>query len=140
MKDKMTHSPYLLFEDRARANPEATLLIAPASAGLPYASQGFRYSYGEVFAEAAALSRRFAAAGYGLGSRVALLLENRPEFFTFWLALNAIGVSIVPINPDLRRDELLFQRVRVGGCPPAQHHACQERTQHDVESEGGRDR
>jgi acyl-CoA synthetase (AMP-forming)/AMP-acid ligase II len=109
MKDKMTHSPYLLFEDRARANPEATLLIAPPSAGLPYAPQGFRYSYGEVFAEAAALSERFAAAGYGIGSRVALLLENRPEFFTFWLALNAIGASIVPINPDLRRDELLFQ-------------------------------
>jgi acyl-CoA synthetase (AMP-forming)/AMP-acid ligase II len=109
MKDKMTHSPYLLFEDRARANPEATLLIAPASAGLPYAPQGFRHSYGEVHADVAALSRRFADAGYGLGSRVALLLENRPEFFTFWLALNSIGASIVPINPDLRRDELLFQ-------------------------------
>ncbi len=105
----MTHSPYLLFEDRARAMPDAPLLIAPASAGLPYAPQGFRYSYGEVLADVAALSRRFAAAGYGLGSRVALLLENRPEFFTAWLALNAIGVSIVPINPDLRRDELLFQ-------------------------------
>jgi len=109
MKDKMTHSPHLLFADRARANPEAALLIAPASAGLPYAPQGFRHSYGEVFVEAAALSQKFAAAGYGLGSRVALLLENRPEFFTFWLALNAIGASIVPINPDLRRDELLFQ-------------------------------
>jgi acyl-CoA synthetase (AMP-forming)/AMP-acid ligase II len=105
----MTHSPYLLFEDRARAMPDAPLLIAPASAGLTYAPQGFRYSYGEVFADVATLSKRFASAGYGLGSRVALLLENRPEFFTFWLALNAIGVSIVPINPDLRRDELLFQ-------------------------------
>ena len=43
----MTYSPYLLFEDRARANPEAPLLVAPVSAGLPYAPQGFRHSYGE---------------------------------------------------------------------------------------------
>ena len=105
----MMHSPYLLFEHRALKNPDAPMLIAPKSAKLPYAPDGFRYSYGEVFARAGLLKRRFAEAGYGIGSRVALLLENRPEFFDYWLALNAIGVSIVPINPDLRRDELLFQ-------------------------------
>jgi Acyl-CoA synthetases (AMP-forming)/AMP-acid ligases II len=38
-----------------------------------------------------------------------LLLENRPVFFLHWLALNALGVSIVPINPDVRPDELSFQ-------------------------------
>ncbi|MDE1996655.1 MAG: AMP-binding protein, partial [Rhizobiaceae bacterium] len=103
------HSPYLLFEMQAKARPDAPLLMAPASARLSYAPQGFHYTYGEVFRDVSALKERFAAAGYGLGARVALLLENRPEFFTFWLALNAIGVSIVPINPDLRRDELSFQ-------------------------------
>lgn len=30
-------------------------------------------------------------------------------FFLHWLALNALGVSIVPINPDVRPDELSFQ-------------------------------
>ena len=103
------HSPYLLFERQAQKSPDAPMLIAPKSAKLPYAPAGFRYSYGEVFARTDVLQRKFAEAGYGLGSRVALLLENRPEFFDYWLALNAIGVSIVPINPDLRRDELLFQ-------------------------------
>jgi crotonobetaine/carnitine-CoA ligase len=39
---------------------------------------------------------------------VALLLENRPEFFFHFLALNALGVSIVPVNPDYRHDELLY--------------------------------
>ncbi len=103
------HSPYLLFEQQALKNPDAPMLIAPKSAKLAYAPDGFRYSYGEIFARVSLLKQAFAQAGFGIGSRIALLLENRPEFFEYWLALNAIGVSIVPINPDLRRDELLFQ-------------------------------
>ncbi|WP_440409377.1 AMP-binding protein [Neorhizobium petrolearium] len=103
------YSPYLLFEHQVLKNPDALMLIAPASAKLPYAPEGFRYSYGEVFARISFLKQKFAEAGYGIGSRIALLLENRPEFFDYWLALNAIGVSVVPINPDLRHDELLFQ-------------------------------
>ena len=51
----------------------------------------------------------YAAAGYGHGACVALLLENRPEFFWHWLALNALGVAIMPINPDLRADDLAYQ-------------------------------
>ncbi|MBW6425495.1 AMP-binding protein [Rhizobium sp. XQZ8] len=103
------HSPYLLFEHQALKAPEALMLTAPRSAKLPYAPDGFRFSYGEIFARVSILKQTFADAGYGIGSRIALLLENRPEFFDFWLALNAIGASIVPINPDLRRDEMLFQ-------------------------------
>jgi acyl-CoA synthetase (AMP-forming)/AMP-acid ligase II len=29
------------------------------------------------------------------------LLENRPQFFVWLLALNRIGASVVPVNPDL---------------------------------------
>jgi acyl-CoA synthetase (AMP-forming)/AMP-acid ligase II len=103
------HSPYLLFEHQASAHPDAAMLIAPASSQLPYAPDGFHYSYGDVFGRVGVLRQAFSQVGYGIGSRVALLLENRPEFFDHWLALNGIGVSIVPINPDLRADELLFQ-------------------------------
>ncbi len=55
-----------------------------------------------------ALARRYAAAGYCAGHRVALLLENRPDFLLHWLALNGLGASIVPINPDLRANELEY--------------------------------
>src|SRR5262249_50819692 len=48
-------------------------------------------------------------AGYGRGARVALLLENRPEFFWVWLALNSLGVAIHPINPELQRDDIAYQ-------------------------------
>src|SRR5204863_2466909 len=47
-------------------------------------------------------------AGYGHGHRVGLLLDNRPEFFFHYLALNGLGVGIVPINTDYRHDELLY--------------------------------
>src|SRR3981189_3590165 len=60
-------------------------------------------------AEGGRLRPGSAAAGYGHGHRVALLLENRPEFFAHYLALNALGTSIVPINPDYRHDEMLYQ-------------------------------
>jgi acyl-CoA synthetase (AMP-forming)/AMP-acid ligase II len=37
-----------------------------------------------------------------------LLLENRPQFFVWLLALNRIGASVVPVNPDLRHSELTY--------------------------------
>lgn len=103
------HSPFSAFEFQAGTRPEATMLIAPESAGLAYAPAGFRLTYGEVARAVADIRARFGAAGYGAGHRVALLLENRPEFFSHWLGLNALGVSIVPVNPDLRPAELDYQ-------------------------------
>jgi acyl-CoA synthetase (AMP-forming)/AMP-acid ligase II len=50
----------------------------------------------------------FADAGFKSGDRVGLLVENRPEFFQHWFALNGLGVSVVPINPDLKSQELQY--------------------------------
>jgi acyl-coenzyme A synthetase/AMP-(fatty) acid ligase len=94
---------------QAGARPDGLFLNAPASAELPYAPEGFAHTYGEALARIEALRGAYAAAGYGHGACVALLLENRPEFFWHWLALNALGVSILPINPDLRADDLAYQ-------------------------------
>ena len=102
-------SAFDAFAAAASKTPNAPFLIAPASAELPYARDGFRIGYGDFKKEIDRLIAAYTAAGYGRGVRVALLLENRPVFFAHWLALNAIGVSIVPINPDLRPDELSFQ-------------------------------
>lgn len=55
-------------------------------------------------------------AGYGAGHRVLLLLENRPGFFLWWLALNRLGASVVPVNPDLRLAE---QTYIIGHAEPA---------------------
>lgn len=110
MSREISHrSPFDAFTATAARRPDAPFLLAPASAKLPYAPDGFKIAYGAFKAEVDRLRAEYAAAGYGRGARVALLLENRPVFFLQWLALNALGVSIVPINPDVRPDELSFQ-------------------------------
>jgi acyl-CoA synthetase (AMP-forming)/AMP-acid ligase II len=48
------------------------------------------------------------AAGYAEGQRAMLLLENRPSYFLWWLAFNAMGMSVVPVNPDLRAAEIAY--------------------------------
>jgi acyl-CoA synthetase (AMP-forming)/AMP-acid ligase II len=93
----------------AQAAPDHPFLAAPPAPGRAYHPDGIELSYGQVQAAVLALREVYAAAGYGHGHRVALLLDNRPEFFVHFLALNALGCGIVPINPDYRHDEMLYQ-------------------------------
>jgi len=51
-------------------------------------------------AEVEPLRQAYAAAGYGHGHRVGLLLENRPAFLLHWFALNALGASVVGVSTD----------------------------------------
>ncbi len=97
------------FADTAARSPYAPFVSVPSRPGRAWLPDGAEYSYGEVAARVEELSRRYARAGYGCGHRVALLLENRPQFFDHYLALNALGVGIVPINPDYRHDEMAYQ-------------------------------
>src|SRR3954468_1784483 len=106
---RAARSPYEALKAQAAAQPHAIFLQAPGAAELPYAPDGFAYRYGEALARTEALRRAYEAAGYGRGACVALLLENRPEYIWHWLALNGLGVSILPINPDLRADDLAYQ-------------------------------
>lgn len=95
----------------AERAPDHACILAPASARLPWAPDGFRFSYADVAARVAVLRDAFVAAGYGRGSRVAVLMGNRPDFIVHWMAMNAIGASVVPINGDMRPDELRHQMV-----------------------------
>ena len=122
-------SPFEAFAASAARRPEVAFLAAPASAALPYAPEGFRHLYGNFAVSVTALRAEYAAAGYGCGARVALMLGNRPAFFAHWLALNALGVSIVPLNADLRPEELSFQlgMARTGLVVAAAEHVAQIR-------------
>ena len=65
-------------------------------------------TYGNAAREVDAIITRYRAAGYQRGHRIGLRLENRPTMLLHFFALNALGVSIVPINPDLRMAELEY--------------------------------
>jgi crotonobetaine/carnitine-CoA ligase len=63
-------------------------------------------TYAQALERTARAATLYRALGYGPGHRVALQLENRPEFLLHFLALNSLGVSVVPLNPDYREAEL----------------------------------
>ena len=65
-------------------------------------------TYGQLLTDVQRLLVAYEVAGYRAGGRVMLLLESRPAFFQHWFALNALGLSVVPVNPDLRTAELKF--------------------------------
>ena len=90
------------FEGAARAWPDRPFLcVLPETADV-YGIAAGEMTYRTVAARVGELRAAYARAGYGHGHRVGLLLENRPAFFLHWFALNGLGVSVVPINADLR--------------------------------------
>lgn len=103
-----TKTVFAAFEDTAARHPERGFLnVLPETAGI-YGIAAGEVSYAEAAREVAALRKRISAAGYLPGQRVMLLMENRPAFFLWWLALNGLGLSVVPVNPDLRAAELSY--------------------------------
>jgi crotonobetaine/carnitine-CoA ligase len=106
-EETMFQTVYEAFLASAAEVPEQPLLAVPA--GPDYAPNGLEVSYAEAQAWVEALTQRYRAAGYGPGHRVGLLFENRPEHLLHVLALNAIGASEVPVNPDYTHDEMLYQ-------------------------------
>src|SRR6267143_2062197 len=88
------------FEQTARAHGARPFLRV-----LP---EGLLLSYAAALERVTGIAGRYRARGYGAGHRVALRLENRPQFLLHFLALNSIGASVVPINPDYRAAELEY--------------------------------
>ena len=85
-----------------------SLLAVPANPQRRYSPLGREITYQEAANTVTTLMAAYRHAGYGLGHRVGLLLENRPEHMLHKLALNVLGVCCVPINPDYRPRELAY--------------------------------
>lgn len=104
----MIETVYERFASAARVSPANAFLCYPTGARTGASSEGKEFSYGESLAMADTLAARYAAAGYGRGHRVALVLGNRPHHFWHLLALNKLGACAVLINPDYLHDELAY--------------------------------
>lgn len=83
------------------------LYIEPATAQA-YGIGSGPVSWGQARSEVERLRAAYRAAGWGHGHRAGLLVENRPVFFYHWFALNALGVSVVPIDVEMRPAELAY--------------------------------
>jgi acyl-CoA synthetase (AMP-forming)/AMP-acid ligase II len=103
-----SQSVFSTFETTAAAHPQRDFLHVPADACRAYADGPLTLSYAEARARIEVLASGLLAAGYGPGHRVALALDNRPEFFLYFLALAKAEVSVVPLNAAMSVNELAF--------------------------------
>lgn len=99
---------YLAFADSARRFPDHDFLHIPLAAARHYRDSAVDLSYGQALISVDQLRQRYRQAGYGAGHRVALLLQNRPEFLLHWFALNSLGTSVVPVNDEMSADEQAY--------------------------------
>ena len=91
----------------SRLSSQAFLHIPRQAAG-EYHHGPVDYTYEQALRAADALSEQYAGAGYGRGMRVAVMLDNRAEFFLHLLALNKLGVSVVPVNSGFLPREIAY--------------------------------
>lgn len=98
----------VMLREAARRWPDHPFILSPANPARVDRPQAVVCTYAQALAESQRLAARYTAAGYGTGHFVALLLENRSEHLMHKLALTAIGVCCVPVNPDYRSGELAY--------------------------------
>jgi acyl-CoA synthetase (AMP-forming)/AMP-acid ligase II len=99
---------YDAFVRAAAKHAQRPFLAVTADTAAAYGIAAAEFNYGPALEIIGRLHKAYRAKGYRHGHRVGLLLDSRPDFFWHWLALNALGVSIVPINRDLRANELEY--------------------------------
>ncbi|MEJ8850434.1 AMP-binding protein [Variovorax rhizosphaerae] len=99
---------YDVFCATAARTPQADFLFTESVTAAAYGIDAGAIRWGAAAAEVERLRAAYRGAGWGHGHRVGLLLENRPAFLFHWFALNALGVSVVPINAEMRSAELTY--------------------------------
>ena len=97
--------------DRSQCLHEAFTAARARAGGRPFLAEsarsgGHQWSFEEAGREVDALIEIYGQQGWGHGHRVALAVGNHPRHFFHFLALNHLGASIVPLNPDHRGGEI----------------------------------
>ena len=102
------NSVYQVFADtaaRAGGNP---FLHIPLQASRAYSDGPVDLTYRQALDAIDRLAAHYRKAGYGYPLRVALMLDNRAEFFLHWLALNSLGCSVIPVSRDMQDEEIAY--------------------------------
>jgi acyl-CoA synthetase (AMP-forming)/AMP-acid ligase II len=102
------NSVYQTFCDSADRYPDRDFLHIPLQACGHYSHSSVDLSYRQAGAGIEQLKSLYQRVGFGSGHRVALLLQNRAEFLLHWLALNALGTTVVPINDEMAPAEQAY--------------------------------
>lgn len=106
LSNTLVRSPREAITLSAQRFPEHEVLHIPLTACEHYHASAISWRYQAL--DAAINSAQAAWAKSGVSGRVALMLENRPAFFIQWLALNALGVSVIPLNHEMPDGEIPY--------------------------------
>lgn len=71
-------------------------------------SETGKKTFGQFAAEAGAFAAGLSSLGIKKGDRVAILLNNSPEFLTSYFGCVCIGVEVVPLNTFLSLEEITY--------------------------------
>ena len=101
-------SVFQAFQDAVRAHGDRPMLHLVEDTARRYGQQPGTVTYADAQGRVGPLIAAYRRLGLEPGSRVALGLDNRPEFFYHWLALNALRTSVAPLNPHWQSGELEY--------------------------------
>jgi len=96
----VTTTVFAAFEQTARAHG--------AKPFLQFYPDKLQLSYAQAHERVAAIARVYSSKGYAPGHRVALKLPNCADFLLHFLALNSLGIAVVPMNPDCQKNEFEY--------------------------------
>ncbi len=101
----MARRPVEYFFETADRWPANEFLHIPAYDAGGVVREAKSYTYSAAQRQIEALAHEYAEQGVAEGFRVGLILENNAAFFLHWLALNQLGISIVPLNKELEAED-----------------------------------
>src|SRR5215470_4937837 len=78
--------------------------------------EGRAWTWSEFEMASARAAAAFAALGVKPGDRVAALAPNRPDIVVSLFALARLGAWLVPVNPELRIEEMRYILEHAGVC------------------------
>ena len=90
-----------LFDNKLQEAPDKIFLICPGKRKDTFSFKNFREKY---FLVANYLIRL----GLKRGDRFNLIFSNSPEFLLFYFAGLTLGITVVPINPDIAPEEMRY--------------------------------
>jgi acyl-CoA synthetase (AMP-forming)/AMP-acid ligase II len=96
------------FQRTVEKVPANAFLHIPVQASKSYSETAVDYTYADALEKIILLSEQYQSAGFGHGQRIALVLDNRADFFLHFQALNKIGVSVVPVNSGFQIEEMAY--------------------------------
>ena len=101
----ITHKEYAAFPDNLRGYFDFGLLHADKEF-IVYESE--RFLYKDVIAKAAQVGNALISEGIKKGDRVAICMQNNPEFIFAYMGIVGIGAVCVPLNSWWVPDEVIY--------------------------------